>query len=73
VFQGIEVSTFIWCHKAQLLTRDVEEQAVAEGSVAMPPSILEEPGDTILLRNAAEEKPTAVVGVRAVAAAPLLL
>jgi hypothetical protein len=39
----------------------------------MPPSILEEPGDTILLRNAAEEKPTAVVGVRAVAAAPLLL
>jgi hypothetical protein len=35
--------------------------------------ILEEPGDAILLRNAAEEKPTAVVGVRAVAAAPLLL
>jgi len=39
----------------------------------MPPGILEEPGDTIMLRNAAEEKPTAVVGVRAVAAAPLLL
>jgi hypothetical protein len=39
----------------------------------MLPSILEEPGDTILLRNAAEGKPTAVVGVSAVAAAPLLL
>lgn len=39
----------------------------------MRPGILEEPGDTIPLRNAAEEKPTAVVGVRAVAAAPLLL
>jgi hypothetical protein len=39
----------------------------------MPPGILEEQGDTILLRNAAEEKPTAVVEVRAIAAAPLLL
>jgi hypothetical protein len=39
----------------------------------MPPGILEEQGDTILLRNAAEEKPTAVIGVRAIAATPLVL
>jgi hypothetical protein len=35
--------------------------------------ILEKPSDTILLRTAAEEKPKAVVGVRAIAEAPLPL